>query len=210
MSRNFNPISVFLMFAVLVIAASSAAAQIPRVPDIADGEAAPLPTLGCCKCLGGTNALDLSTISSNHWTVNGNPVVFVTTVNPFWTMNPAPASWVSTVANTTTNVAGITYDYKLPFAVPRCTIEQRVSLSGSYAGDDDVFVYLDSPIPANLISQCTGGWCFNISHKPIPTFANYPVLPGSHTLIVRVKNAVGGASPSGMFINAKLSGTCAK
>jgi hypothetical protein len=209
MFRKLSSLLAVCAFTFFVVM-SSAPAQVSRSTEIVDTQAAAVPTLGCCKCLGGSNTLDLSTVSSNQWTVNGSPVVFVTTVNPFWTMNPSPANWVSTVANTTTNVPGITYDYKLAFAVPRCTIEQRASLSGSFAGDDDVFVYLDSAVPPKLIAQCTGGWCFNISHKPIPTFNNYAVGPGSHTLIVRVKNAAGGPSPSGMFINAKLTGNCAK
>jgi hypothetical protein len=171
----------------------------------------PKPTLGCCKCLGGSNTLDLSTIPSNHWTVNGSNTVLVTTVNPYWNINPGPANWLSTVANTaTTNIAGGTYEYRLPFEVSRCTIEQRVTLSGNYGGDDDVYVYLDIANSAHLISQCTGGWCFNTPHKTLSTFANYAVPLGPHTLIVQVKNALGGASPSGMFINAKLTGTCVK
>jgi hypothetical protein len=165
-----------------------------------------VPTLGCCKCLGGTNTLDLSTITSNNWTVSNNPVAFLGPINSYWNLNTGPAKWVSTAANGGMgNVPPGTYDYKLPFVVPHCSIEQRVTLSGNYGGDDNIFVYLDTN--ANLISQCTGGWCFNTNNPP-PAISNYVVPQGPHTLIVRVVNTGASPSPSGMFLNAKLTGTC--
>lgn len=170
------------------------------------------PTLECCKCLGGTSTLDLSTISSNNWIVtdssNGvsSPAV-AATPSTAWNINPGSANWVSTVASGGT--AGVsppntTYDYKLTFFVPDCVIERRVSLSGTYGGDNYIAVYLDNV--GNLISSCasTGGYCFNTSNAPQP-ITSYVVPAGPHTLIVRVKNISG---PSGMFINAKLTGTC--
>jgi hypothetical protein len=210
MSRKLNLLAVLFVLTVMVIAASSA--QVVRPTNGVDLSVPPTPTLGCCKCLGGTNSLDLSTISSNHWTVNGNPVVTVTTVNPYWTINPGPANWVSTVANSNTNVSVGTYDYKLVFVVPRCSIDQHVTLSGNYGGDDDVYVYLDNTTPANLLSHCSGGWCFNAAHKLLSTFTNKPVGPLSHTLIVRVINGsrLDPPSPSGMFLNATLTGVCTK
>ncbi|MCU1267741.1 MAG: hypothetical protein JWM21_4059 [Acidobacteria bacterium] len=172
------------------------------------GSTSTVPTLGCCNCLGGTNTLNLSTISSNNWTINNNPVAFPGSINSYWNLNPAPASWVSTVASGSTGtVPPGTYDYKLQFVVPHCAIEQRVTLSGNYGGDDDIFVYLDTTNNANLISQCTLGWCFNTQNPP-PPITNYSVPQGPHTLIVRVKNSGANPSPSGMFINAKLTGTC--
>jgi hypothetical protein len=207
MSRKLNLVSALFTLTLIAIAGTSAMAQIERVkPNTADGIVKP-PTLGCCTCLGGTNTLDLSTTSSNNWTVNGNPVVFLTQsqLNQWWNLNPSPASWVSTVATGSTgNILMGTYDYKLKFVVPCCAIEQRVTLSGNYGGDDNVFVYLDNIANANLISQCTGGWCFNTQNPPPPL--NYVVSPGPHTLIVRVVNT--GASPSGLFVSAKLTGTC--
>jgi hypothetical protein len=200
MSRKFNSVSAILALTVLVLAASSAMAQ--------DDRAQPTgPTLGCCKCLGGSNALDLSTISSNPWTVNSNPVVFLAQnqINSAWNINPGPAQWVSTSAGGGNGAAG-NFDYKLSFMIPECTIRQQVTLSGSYGGDNNVALYLDSVIPANLIAQCTGNWCFSTSHQPLPTFTK-AVGPGPHALIVRVNNQGG---PQGMFINARLSGACAR
>jgi hypothetical protein len=207
MSRKMKSLSTLFAVVLLLIAASSSIAQVDRSsrprPDTTD-PMVKVPTLGCCKCLGGTNTLDLSTISSNGWTVNGNPVAFPTQINQWWNLSTGPAKWVSTVATGSTgNVSLGTYDYKLNFIVPNCAIEQRVTLDGTYGGDDAIFVYLDNT--ANLISQCTGGWCFNTQHTP-PPIVNYPVIGGSHALIVRVKNT--GLSPSGMFVNAKLTGTC--
>lgn len=204
MLRKLNPISAALALAVFVIAASTATAQIDRLQATrAEGRVNGTPTLACCKCLGGTNTLDLSTISSNNWMVSGGPAVFLTALHPLWNLNPGPAKWVSTVATGGTgSIPGGSYEYTLDFVVPACTIDQKVTLSGNYGGDDDVFVSLDS----TAISQCTGGWCFNSPKKALSTFNNVVVGPGTHTLRVKVSND--GPSPSGMFVNAKLTGTC--
>src|ERR1044071_5834707 len=121
MSRKLNPVSAALAFAFLLVAASSAAAQPRRVEASAlpfDAKLAPA-TLGCCKCLGGTNTLDLSTVPSNAWTVNGNPAAFLTSIHPAWNINPGPARWVSAAASGgTAGLAPGVYEYRLDFAVP--------------------------------------------------------------------------------------------
>ncbi|MFL6274809.1 MAG: hypothetical protein ACJ74G_06305 [Blastocatellia bacterium] len=180
---------------------------------VSPGAVQPLaPTLGCCKCLGGTTGLDLSTASFNNWIVKDTTTnsawataAFVTLINPAWNLNTGPSKWVSTVANGGMgSVAGHIFEYQLAFTVSACVIEQRVTLTGNCGGDDEIWVYLDNTTSANLLSQCTGGWCFNTSNPP-PAF-NRLVGAGSHTLIVKVKN--GSPSPSGMFVNAKLTGNC--
>jgi hypothetical protein len=206
MSRKLNSVSVLFALTLIAIAATSAMAQIDRVRPNEGNVIVKGPTLGCCKCLGGTNTLDLSTISSNNWTVNGNPVVSLTQIHSAWNINPGSAQWISTSASGGTgNVNSGTYDYQLNFTVAKCTIPQTVTLSGTYGGDDIIAVYLDST--SNLISKCAGtsGWCFNISNAP-PPISGYPVTPGNHTLLVKVSNSGG---PSGMFINAKLTSACA-
>jgi hypothetical protein len=214
MSRKLKLDTAALALALLFLAASPAAAQIrrleaSRIP--AESRARPA-TLGCCKCLGGTNTLDLSTVGSNAWTVNGGPAVFLTSIHPAWNINPGPASWVSTVAGGGTGgvPAGV-FEYRLDFVVPACTIGQDVTLAGNYGADNDVAVFLDdatgpaSGANAFFVSQCTGSWCFNSSRNPLPSFVNKPVAPGPHTLIVKVRNEGG---PSGMFVNATLTGAC--
>lgn len=210
MRRKLDTVRAALAFAFLLLASSSAAAQIDgprlgtavRVP--AEGRAAPA-TLGCCKCLGGTNSLDLSTISSNRWTVNGAPASFLTAIHPLWNLNPGPAKWVSSSANGGTgSLAPGTYEYRLDFVVPACTIGQEVTLTGNVGGDDGFDVYLDSVAPQNLLSQCTTGWCFNTPKQTLHTFTR-AVGSGGHTLIVKVVN---GGGPSGMFVNATLTGAC--
>ena len=198
MQEKLKSFSALFAFTVLVIVASSARAQSIR-PETAEKT---VPTLPCCRCLGGTSTLDLSTISANQWTVNGNPAVFLTAIHPLWTINPGPAQWVSTIAGGGTgSIAVGTYVYHLKFVVPRCAIEQRVVLTGNYGGDDDVSISLDN----TLLSQCTNGWCFNLQQKiTVPTFSGI-VAPGLHTLTVKVHNSGG---PSGMFVNAKLISTC--
>lgn len=163
-----------------------------------------IPTLGCCKCLGETSSINLSTVPGNNWTVSGGPAFFLTSPNSNWNLPTSGASWISTAANGASGSlpAGVK-DYQLKFVVQKCTIPQKVTLTGSVGGDDDISVYLDNTASTPL-STCSGGWCFNTKNPPPAISTN--VLPGSHTLIVRVNN--GGGSPSGMFVNATLTGSC--
>ena len=200
MLQKIKLISAGFVFALFVIAVSSVAAQ----TDQENGKTK-IPTLGCCKCLGGANSLDLSTIPSNNWTVNGNAVAFPTAIHSLWNLPTGTAKWVSTVlTGSTGNIPGGSYEYKLQFVVPNCTIDQKVTLSGNYGGDDDVQVFLDNT-SGSAISSCSGGWCFNTKNPPAP-FNTTITTPGLHILIIKVQNS--GASPSGMFVNAKLTGTC--
>lgn len=213
MSRKLNAVSAALAFALILLAASSTFAQLnPPRPSVEvraptrvpiDRDIRRVPSLGCCRCLGGTNTLDLSTVASNKWTVNGGAAVFLSSIHPAWNINPGPASWVSTVTTGGTGgIAAGVYEYRLDFVVPACTIEQRVTLAGNVGGDDDFDVFLDNTNGTSL-SQCAG-WCFNTPKTTLHTFTS-AVSPGTHTLIVRIKN---GSGPSGMFVNAKLVGAC--
>jgi len=197
MSGKIRSIITFFVFTFFILAVSSAMAQ-KQVPK-------KMPTLGCCTCLGGTNTLNLSTVPANPWTVNGNPVAVTSPINGAWNLPTGPANWVS--LNTGGSMGGIAsgpHYYRLQFAVPNCTIDQKVFLNGTYGADDAVDVFLDIP----LISQCGGGgWCFNIWNTP-PPLVNVPVSPGLHTLLLVVNN--GSLGPSGIFVNAKLTGTCTK
>ena len=201
MPEKLKSFSALFAFTLLVIAASSVVAQVDRpvkpIPQV--------PTLPCCKCLGGTSSLDLSTISSNQWIVNGSPAVFLNTIDPAWNINPGPAQWVSTTASGgTSSISAGPYVYQLRFMVPKCTIEQRVTLTGNYGGDNNVSVFLDNN--STPLSQCTGNYCFNIPHHPsAPTFNTLVSAGVVHTLVVKVQNNEG---PSGMFVNAKLTSTC--
>jgi hypothetical protein len=190
-----------------------------------------IKTLGCCDCVGQTENipfLDLSTNPTNNWTVsvNGGPataVAYLSQINGFWNIPPpAGTQWVSTVATAGSAPQGIppgTYLYQLKFYVQNCTIPQNFNLSGSAAADDDYEVYVDTPPTANSanpLTFCSGGWCFytpraSQTHNPaqgdIPPFSkNLTLLPGYHSLFVKVNND--GNSYSGMFINAKLTGNC--
>ena len=205
MSRKLKSIMAMFAFAFLLIAATSAMAQRDRAQLTQDRDEGRgnVATLGCCRCLGGSNSLDLSTIISNSWTVNGTPAAFLANIHPLWDLPTGGASWVSTIAaGGTGNVASGSYEYKLRFVVPACTIEQRVTLNGKYGGDDDVTgVFLDN----TTLASCSGGWCFNVANNSNPRTFSTNVAPGSHTLRVIVLNSGG---PSGMFVNAKLTSTC--
>ncbi|HEY6802435.1 MAG TPA: hypothetical protein VI306_02545 [Pyrinomonadaceae bacterium] len=198
MPGKLKSFSTLFAFTLLVAVTSSARAQENRTAN----PPKKVPTLPCCKCLGGSNQLNLSTISPNQWIVNGNPAVFLNVIHPLWNINPGPAKWVSTIASGGTgNVPAGSYVYQLDFVVPSCVIEQKVSLTGNYGGDDDVSIFLDN----TLLSQCNGGWCFNIQHKlNVPTFSAL-IASGAHALVVKVQNSGG---PSGMFVNANLVSAC--
>lgn len=177
----------------------------------APGLAKPIPkdvlVLACCHCLGGINRLNLSTISGNPWTVSFNsgpqaPAVILPTPHPLWNLPTGGAQWMSASALGTLGLPAGTYTYRLKFYVPRCTIPQRVQLSGQGGGDDDFKLYLDNnPTP---ISSCSGGWCFN-NINPTPSFAVNNIGPGLHTLTMSVVNSGG---PTGMFLRAALEGRC--
>lgn len=207
MSRKLNSASVLFALTLIAIAATSAMAQIDRVRSNSGYEIVQKPTLGCCRCLDGTTNLDLSTVPSNNWTVTDNgitkPAVFLAQnqINSAWNINPGPAQWVSTSSAGGGGVGD--FVYKFSFEVSNCTIPQTITLAGNFGADNNIDVYLDNT--GNLVGQCTGNWCFSTSHQPLPTFTT-PVQPGWHTLIVKVNNISG---PSGMFINARLTGHCA-
>ncbi|TXH73832.1 MAG: hypothetical protein E6Q88_04910 [Lysobacteraceae bacterium] len=172
--------------------------------------AKPLPkdvlVLGCCRCTGGINRLDLSTVAGVPWTVSYNsgpqtPAVILPTPHPLWNLPTGGAQWVSASALGTSGVPAGTYTYRLKFYVPKCTIPQRVVLSGQGGADDGFKLYLDSnPTP---ISACSGGWCFNTANPTAPFAAS--VGFGLHTLTMSVVNTGG---PSGMFLRAALEGRC--
>lgn len=171
-----------------------------------------MPTLGCCQCLGEQKTLDLSTGSSNGWSVVSSltpaiaavPATILTSPHPAWNLPTGGAQWVSAGASGATGLPAATYTYRLRFKVQKCTIPQTVKLTG-IAGADDVFkVFLDSnPTP---VSACSGGWCFN-TQNPTPSFTVNNLAPGSHVLTVVVVNT---GSPTGMFLKAGLEGQCSK
>jgi hypothetical protein len=201
-----NLVIASFAFAILISGMSSVMAQRSPSPDpIGIAVQTGTPTLGCCKCLGGANSSDLSTISSNSWMVKNSPAVIQASPHSAWNLNTGGAKWLSLVANgSSSNIPAGPYDYKLTFVVPDCTIDQQVTLKGSYGGDDDVQVFLDNTAGAPL-SACSGGWCFNTKNTPTP-FVKSGIIPGTHILIVRVTNS--SASPSGMFVNAQLTSAC--
>lgn len=182
---------------------SPSAIRVPPAPD------QKIPTLGCCRCLGEKNKLDLSTIAGNPWRVNGVPAVMVTSPNPAWSTNTGGAKWISTnaAANGGTNT---TYRYTLQFKVEKCTIPQTIVFKGlAAAADNFIKVSLTGPSSGGPV-QCNaaGGYCFTAANQ-LNNFATWPVTvaPGLYTLNVDVTNISG---PTGMFINAVLEGQCTK
>lgn len=197
---------VLAILFVILTGVSSLFAQLDRgtgkVKDPIDVriERAKMPTLGCCKCLEGSNTLDLSTIQGNDWTVNGNPVSFLTSPSTAWNIVTGGAKWVSYNSSGATGGAPGEYLYKLKFFVPNCAISQEIMLTGTLGADNNVTVLLDN----NPVSTCTGSYCFKAGSTAPPPI-NTAVGPGQHELIVKVKNESG---PTGMFINAKLVSKC--
>ncbi|HVF44522.1 MAG TPA: hypothetical protein VM936_15970 [Pyrinomonadaceae bacterium] len=218
MHRKFDTASAALAFAFVLLAGSSAFAQVierrvgPAVRVPVELRPAAPASLGCCTCLGGKTALDLSTVKSNPWTVGGGAANFLPAPNPAWNLNPGPAQWVSNAADGVTGVAAGAYEYRLAFVVPACTIGQEATLAGNYGGDNTVSIFLDDAsgqddaTNSNFVAKCPrSGYCFSSVHNPsLPSFSRN-VSPGNHVLIVKVQNDGG---PSGMFVNAALTGAC--
>ncbi len=171
-----------------------------------------MPSLGCCRCLGGENTLDLSTIPSNPWRVNGQPAALVASPNPAWAPASNPAKWISANAAATGGV-NASYRYTLQFKVEKCTIPQTITLKGlAVAADNYYEVFLSGPGGNSPIVPCPSaaaatGHCFTPAGQ-LNNFAAWPVtVPGIYTLNVNVKNISG---PTGMFINALVEGRCTK
>lgn len=180
----------------------------PRVIGVPPSPDQKIPTLGCCRCLGGQNKLDLSTIPGNPWKVNGVPAAIIASPNPAWSTNTGGAKWIGP------NAAGsggnnTTYRYTLQFKVEKCTIPQTITFKGnSAAGDNYIKVSLSGPSIGGP-AQCNvpGGYCFTAANQ-LNNFAAWPVTaPGLYTLNVDVTNISG---PTGMFVNAAVEGQCTK
>ncbi len=172
-----------------------------------------LPTLGCCRCLGLQNALDLSTVPGNAWKVNGQPAIAVAQPNAAWSPSTNGAKWISIDA-AGSGAANATYRYTLQFKVQKCTIPQQIVFKGlAIAADNRYKVYLSGPSGTSPVVACppaaaATGHCFTAANQ-LNNFATWPVavLPGIYTLHVDVTNISG---PSGMFLSAELEGQCAK
>ena len=195
--------------------AQEAMEALPRAVGVPPSPDQKMPTLGCCRCLGGQNKLDLSTIlpgtipgnPGNPWLVNGMPAVAVAAPNAAWA-SPGSAKWISINAAANGGV-NTTYRYTLKFKVEKCTIPQTIVLKGlAAAGDNYIKVYMTGPSSGGPVS-CTvaGGYCFRAPNL-LNNFAAWPVVaPGIYTLNVDVNNISG---PTGMFINAVVEGQCTK
>lgn len=186
----------------------------PRGPIVATPFPHPhrMPTLGCCRCLGEQNTLDLSTGPGNAWKVNGQPAVVVAQPNGAWSNTTNGAKWISIDA-AGSGAANATYLYTLQFNVQKCTIPQQIVFRGlAVAADNRYKVYLTGPanspvVPCPTAAAATGH-CFTAANQ-LNNFATWPVtvVPGTYTLNVEVTNISG---PSGMFLSGKLEGQCAK
>lgn len=171
-----------------------------------------IPTLGCCRCLGEKNTLDLGTHAGNPWRVNGMPAVIVTSPNAAWSPSPGSAKWISTNA-AGNGGANATYRYTLQFRVEKCVIPQSIVFKGlSVAADNRYSVSLSGPAGASPSVPCPAaaaatGHCFSVAGR-LNNFAVWPVIPpGVYTLNVDVTNISG---PSGLSLDAVLEGRCSK
>ena len=180
----------------------------PRVIGVPPSPDRKYPTLGCCRCLGGQNKLDLSTVPGNPWMVNGVPTAIIASPHPAWSTNTGGAKWVGPNA-ASAGGDNTTYLYTLQFKVEKCTIPQTITFKGlSAAGDNYIKVSLSGPSIGGP-AQCNvpGGYCFTAANQ-LNNFAAWPVTaPGLYTLNVDVTNISG---PTGMFINAAVEGQCTK
>ncbi len=158
----------------------------------------------CCKCLGEASVVNVSTGQGApidpFWKMNGGNA-YTTPPYPGW-MSLPPARWIQPVASplpSPSAPANTVFKYTLQFTVPRCTIPRDVSLTGSFAADNNAKVFFDN----NPIITCPGPSCFKAA-----TPLNIPsIAAGTHTLEIQVGNNSG---PSGLLVNAQLKAQCKK
>lgn len=195
-------IALTLMFAGLALLITAGWAQNPDVH-------AKVPTLPCCKCLGESTTLNISTGQGSPtdpiWRVNGGPA-YTTPPYPGWITTLSPARWIQPVANPkpSSNVPPGVYKYTMKFSIPKCTIPGTARLSGRFAADNTVKAFLDgTPIPG---AACGTINCFKAPDAPIPLNLG-SIAPGSHVLTFEVRNVSG---PSGLVVNAQIRRECKK
>ena len=194
--------NLILALVVFVLFSGVGSAQVAQEAEAAAVGRPDVPTLPCCKCLGGTGtagpSLDLST-GQAPWKVNNGPA-YPTATFPGWHTPTPPAKWVQSVNSPTAgNVPQGTYTYTLAFTIPRCVIPVNAVLKGSYWADNAGKIWLDSAAG----TPCPGNKCF--VNGASFSFPNIP--PGSHTLKVQVQN---DELVSGLLVEAKLIGECSK
>jgi len=155
----------------------------------------------CCKCLGETSTVDLSTGSGSsvdsRWKVNGGSAYILAPVAG-WLTTLSPAKWIQPTANGSAQ-SNTVYKYTLTFSAPKCTIPMDVALEGNVSADNNATVFLDG----QQIASCPGPKCFTTA---VPF--NVPsIAPGNHTLEIQVGNDSGG---SGLIVSAQLKVQCKK
>lgn len=169
-----------------------------------------IPTLGCCRCLGGQNKLDLGTIPGNPWLVNGQPAVAVTSPHPAWSTQTGGVQWI---APNVSGTGGVNQQnrYILRFRIANCTIPQTIVFKGQASAADN-FLKITLIAPNNAVvgtAQCVSatGHCFNTTNQ-LNNFAAWSLTQqGVYTLQVDANNISG---PTGMFIKAMVEGQCTK
>ena len=199
-------LTVVLAFLVLAVFTSPSGAQ-----DQPERRMFPTPSpidgpgrlvLPCCKCVGDTVTLPLST-GADPWTVSPGSGPATTTLSAWASTG---ASWIQPVASGTAdpNVPAGPFTYLAKFVIPdNCTIPYDTNtfkLSGTWAADNGGTLILDSG-PSSL---CPGNVCFK---TPVNFVFGPPISPlGGHVLKATVTNLP--SSYSGLSVNATLTGKC--
>jgi hypothetical protein len=170
-------------------------------------------TLSCCKCLGGTISYQLHTGTAPWKIVSGpvGPAVTVTTPHSLWATT-TPAKWIGPSANVnlSSSPAG-TYVYELRINMPKCIVPSSMTISGKYWGDDEAYMSVTGATgTATPAKAGSGGWGFQLGNAGSFNFTTaMSNTGGAVVLTVRVPNAAGQPSPTGLLVNGLVTQRCA-
>ncbi|WP_218510008.1 hypothetical protein [Variovorax sp. dw_308] len=178
-----------------------------------EGKGAKIAKLECCKCVGETASLDLSTGVAT-WIYKGSAAPTITPYQ-YWTTEVATnktidtgsvASWIN--INNTNSAPQGNYQYTLDFNLPDCVIGSTINIEGVFSADNDASVYLDNVNAASLLGRTsvgqTANYGFMNGHGGV--FNKTVVLsPGNHKLIAVVYN---DGSFSGFQMKSKMTRKC--
>ena len=190
----------------LLIAASVASSAI-AAEDEARLAAPKRAVLPCCKCLGDSTSVNLSTGANGvTWTAavpnSSAQNATATSANPAWTTMLAPmAQWISPSGNPTTT--GV-YTYQTQFDARNCTVPSDITISGKFLADNSAVLLVDDKKVASSVGTPNYGFLpgsLTSFSYTIPASA----AAGVHTVTVQAQNSSG---PTGIVVQLTATRHC--
>lgn len=188
-----------------VLALSTVSSTLFAQAEIARPRPERIPSLPCCKCLGESSTLNLSTGKTN-WTASqpGNPTQGPTAnaANVAWTTSViTTAQWISPVGNPT---ATGDYTYQTRFNSGNCTIPSMIVVSGKFLADNRATLLVDGVTVATSVGTPNYGFL----PGSLTTFT-YTIpanlAAGAHNITLVANNQSG---PTGVIADVQVTRKC--